>query len=424
MRRDDIRRLHEQRAHAHSEMTKLAEIAEKEDRDLTAEEQGNFDKMCTDFEELRSRAERAEKIFAQEREVEKSLTTPIEKRLGEDDDVPESYKEYQETRHGRVAADLAEYRSAFWRYISVPALAELDVEEQRSLNKGTTTAGGFAVPTAFQNELITISRFTGSMAQLAREMVTDSGETIQLPGIGAHGTASWLAEQATYSPSDETFTQLSLSAFKATAKIIVSEELLQDSAFDLQAYLAEEFGQRLGVLENTAFIKGDGSGKPTGVVAAAGTSSNLVSDATAATGNSTSFNYTALVTGIFTLGKQYRDNASWIVADGTARGFYLMLDGQSRPLWSVNVAVDGPDTFLGYPIYSDPDMPTNAAGNVSAVFGDWKRAYRVRRVQGVGIQRQSELHSDQGQVGFRAFERVDGKVVLSAAGVGLKHSAT
>lgn len=426
MRRDDIRRLHEQRATCHSAMLKLSEAAEKEERDFTAEEQQEYDRQVEDFQTLETRANRAEAEFERELAVQKSLTNPIEKRIGaDDDDVPSSYKEYQEQRSGTRTSETPEFRSAMWRYLSVNALPDLDVEEQRALSKGTNSAGGYTVPVKFEQELMTILRWQGSVASLAREMVTDAGETIQLPNVSAHGTGAWLAEAATYTPSDETFTQPSLSAYKASSKVIVSEELIQDSGFDLQAYLAEELGARLGVLENTAFIKGDGSGKPTGLLtSSAGTASNLTTDTTAPTGSSTTFTYTDLVNGMFALPHQYRRNASFIVADGAVKNLYLMIDSQNRPLWNVNVAGTGPDTFLGKSIYADPDMPAPAAGKVSILFGDWNRAYRIRRVRGIGLQRQSELHSDQGQIGFRAFERVDGKVVQADAGVGLKHSAT
>jgi hypothetical protein len=179
--------------------------------------------------------------------------------------------------------------------LGAQSVSDLDVEEHRALTKGTTTAGGYLVPTGFYNQIIRSLGTWARWRQLATEMVTDSGETIQVPANTAHGTAAWLAESGSFTPSDETFAQLSLGAYKASTKIIVSEELLQDSAFDLEAYLAREFGERLGVLENTAFIKGDGSGKPQGLLTS-NTASNLGSDVTAATGNATSFNYTALVT--------------------------------------------------------------------------------------------------------------------------------
>jgi HK97 family phage major capsid protein len=425
MRRDELRELAEQEKRLHTQMLQLDEDARKEKRSFTAEEQEQFDKLCTDFESIRETRTRAEKLFVQEREVESTLGTPIEKRVGDFGDAATTFKEWKEQRNGGGRyEDQPEFRSAFWHYLGAQSTADLDVEEHRALSKGTTTAGGFAVPTGFYNQLINISRFMGSMGQLANEIITDSGETLQVPTVTAHGVMSWTGESAAFTPSDETFGQVSLGAYKGTTKIIVSEELLQDVSFDLEAYLANEFGERLGVGQNTAFIKGDGTNKPTGILQTTGTASNLGADFTAAVGNSTAFNYTALVSAIFTLPPQYRRGASFIVNDGSARNLYLMQDTQNRPLWSVNVASTGPDTFLGYPIYTDPDMPAPAANNVSMAFGNWNRVYTVRRVRGLGIQRQNELHSDNGQVGFRAYERVDGKVTFPLAGIGVKHSAT
>ena len=421
MRRDDIRRLHEQRAHTFAEMRKLSEAAEKDERDLTAEEQESYDKMCTEFEELEARARRGEKEFMLEREVEKGLQTPIEKRIGMEDS-PVTFKDYQEQRHGVSPQDLPEVRSAYWKYLTVGSLSELDVEEQRALSKASGAAGAFLVPTDFYDQIIRALRFMGAMSTIATEITTDNGDTIQVPANSAHGTAQWTAESGAYTPSDETFAQINLNAFKATTNIQVSEELVQDSRFPLDSFLATEFGERIGVLENTAYIKGSGTGQPQGLLSS-NTASNITT-VTAATGNATTFSYSALVTGVFSLPFQYRRNASFIVNDAAARNLYLMVDGQQRPLWSVNVAAAGPDTFLGYPIYTDPDVPAPGANNISVLFGDWKRTYIIRRVTGFSVQRQNELYSANGQVGFRAFERVDGRVVLAAAGIALAHSAT
>lgn len=421
MRRDDIRRLTEQRKSVFAQMHKLNEDAEKESRSLTGEESEQFEKMTTEFEELKEREERGLKLFMQEREVEATTGTALEKRIG-DDGSPETFSEYKEHLKGPRPQDMPEVRNAYWKYLTVGSLSELDVEEQRAISRATGAAGNFLVPTDFYNQVIRSLRFMGSVAQLCTEYVTDNGDSIQVPANTAHGTAVWTAENAVNTPSDETFAQITLGANKATSKIIVSEELLQDSAFPLDSFLAREFGERIGVLENTAYIKGTGTGQPQGLLA-----SNIASNVTtitAAVGNATAFNYTALVTAIFSLPKQYRDNASFIVNDQAARNLYLMMDTQNRPLWSVNVSATGPDTFLGYPIYTDPDMPAPAAGNISVLFGDYKRAYVVRRVAGFSMQRQNELHSDNGQIGFRGQERVDGKVVLAAAAVAVAHSAT
>jgi HK97 family phage major capsid protein len=421
MRLDDIRRLSEQRKHLHSEMMQLNDASDKENRNLSAEEQEKFDKLASEFEEILAREERSNKLYMQDREVEKTLATPIEKRLG-DQDAPQTYADFLEQRNGPRPEDQPEFRSAFWRYISTANHSDLDVEEQRALNKTTASAGGYLIPTLMAQEMIRSERDMGAIATLCNELTTDSGETLNLPANTAHGVASWTAEGIGYTPSDETFNQIGLGAYKSTAKIIVSEELLEDSSFALDSFLAREFGERLGVLQNTAFVLGDGSGKPTGLLSS-NTASN-VTTSTAAVGNTTSFSYSALVSAVFALPRQYRRNAAFVVNDTSARNLYLMVDSQNRPLWSVNVAERGPDTFLGYPIYTDPDIPTPGVGKISLLFGDFKRGYTVRRVRGAGMQRQNELHSDNGQVGFRAYERVDGKVTLAAAIIALAHSAT
>jgi HK97 family phage major capsid protein len=423
MRKDEILALHEKRANIHHEMRQLAETANEEDRDLTAEEQESYHKMANEFEELEHRARREETLYAQEREVQATLATPIEKRVGEDQDgAPESFEEYRSSRRGPDPENLPEVRSAYYKHLTISHLSNLDIEEQRALSKASGAAGAFLVPTDMYNEIVRSQRFMGTIAPLAKELVTDSGETINVPTNPTHGIAYWTAENAAVTPSDEVFATLALGANKATTKIIVSSELLEDSAFNLGQYLATEFGERLAVLEETAFMRGDGTGKPQGILSS-DTASN-VTTVTAATGNATSFTYSALVTAMFSLSPPYRQNASWVVADSAARNLYLMLDSQNRPLWNVNIAEGAPDTFLGKSIRVHPDLATPAANNISVLYGDFNRGYIIRRVRGYSLQRQDELHSDNDQVGFLGRERVDGKVALAAAIVALKHSAT
>jgi HK97 family phage major capsid protein len=81
-------------------------------------------------------------------------------------------------------------------------------------------------------------------------------------------------------------------------------------------------------------------------------------------------------------------------------------------------------SLYGRPVYVSPDFPAAAANARSAAFGDWKLAYTVRRVRGLGVQRQLEVHSDNGQLGYRAFERLDGRPMLTEAAIVLRNSAT
>jgi HK97 family phage major capsid protein len=263
-------------------------------------------------------------------------------------------------------------------------------------------------------------RWQGSVASLAREIATDSGEAFQVPTNLTHGTAAWLAEAAAFTPSDETFTQASLSAFKAGTKVIVSEELLTDSAFDLAGFLAQEFGERLAVLAENAYVLGDGTGKPAGV-----TDATLgFTGFTLPAGQVATQTYAALVSALFSLPPQYRQGAEWLVSDGQLSRFYLLADSQGAPLWNQNIASGGPDTFLGYPINAHPNLAAPGANAKSIVFANFNRGYWIRRAGGVFMQRQNELHSDNGQVGFRAYIRVDGRVVLPDAGRTIAYAAT
>src|SRR5215211_6657307 len=101
-----------------------------------------------------------------------------------------------------------------------------------------------------------------------------------------------------------------------------------------------------------------------------------------------------------------------------------MKDSQNRPLWNVNVSTAGPDTLLGAPVYVHPDLPTAAANNISVLYGDFNRGYLLRRVNGFSMQRLNELYANTGQIGYRGWERVDGRVGIAAAIIALKHSAT
>jgi HK97 family phage major capsid protein len=420
MRRDDILALKEKRAALHKEMVDLFGVAQGEEREFTAEESEKYDKMEEEFRSLTKHWQKSEELYNQEKEIKKSLETPVDLKISDDDDVPETLDEYRKKTQPLKPWDTPEYRSAYWHYMTVKSLSELDIEEQRVLSKATAGAGANLVPTAFSNQIINILRFMGPINELANVMTTDSGETIQIPSVTSHGVATWTAENAGYTASDEVFGQVSLGAFKAGRSVIVSEELLVDAAFGLDGYLAQELGESIGVLEETAYTVGDGSGKPMGIANA----SSGVTVSQAATGNATSFTYSALINFIYALPYQYRRNAQWVFSDTAVKNFYTMVDGQQRPLWNVNVASTGPDTFLGYPIYTSPDLAAMAASAKSGIFGDIRRGYTIRRVNGFSLQRQSELYSNNGQVGFRGFERVDGRVVLADAIRVLQHSAT
>lgn len=177
---------------------------------------------------------------------------------------------------------------------------------------------------------------------------------------------------------------------KSTSKIIVSEELRSDEAVDLDQYLATELGGRLGALQGAAFASGDGSGKPLGLT----TAGNGITVVTAATGT-TSFKLADLAAVFKAVPAGYRATSSWLIAADDFASLAALTDSAGG-LVLPSLQFDSPSLF-GRPVYIDGYLPVPAANAKSVVFGDFRIGYGVRRVAGVSIQRQDELHSDSGQ---------------------------
>jgi len=237
---------------------------------------------------------------------------------------------------------------------------------------------------------------------------------MSIPVNSAHGSASWKAEEAAYSTSDETFAEVQLRAYKASALIKVSEELLHDSAFPLDSFLATEFGRRLGKLEEEAFVVGTGSGQPTGVVGG-----STLGTTASATNAITVDEVTDLY---YAIGRAYRSRASWLMKDSTVKALRKLktgVSGDNTYLWQAGLRDGEPDTLLGRPVYVSEFMPAIATGEKAILFGDFSYYYIGDRNQ-MSMQRLVELYAANGQVGFRQFKRTDGKLALATAMYHLK----
>lgn len=316
-----------------------------------------------------------------------------------------------------TAINPARRSNAWWRYATKEPLSKA---EQRVLSEGTGAAGNYLVPKDFYDQVIRVARDLGSVAKVAREVLTVGGRPFSIPEVTAYGSGAWTSENASYSLTDDSFNGLlALGAYKAETMCLVSEELLADAAIQLDTYLADQFGARLAVLEGTAFVLGDGIGKPLGALANFPVS-------TAATGSSTSFTLADVVEALHTVSPFYRQQGgAWIVSDGALKALRKVVSTAGEPILIDPATPAGEIMLLGYPVYVDTNMPSPAANAKSVMFAGWRAAYVIRRALGLSaVLRLNELFALNGQVGFALRERVDGRVLLSAAGVALAHSAT
>ena len=229
---------------------------------------------------------------------------------------------------------------------------------------------------------------------------TRSTSRLPLPSSAARpqalpSAAAWIDEGGALTFGDATFAQINLDAHKLHVAVKVTEELLYDSAFPLEKYIVDEFGKALANAEEDAFLNGNGTGKPLGILAATGGAEIGVTAA-----SSTTITADEIINLIYSLKRPYRKKAVFITNDATLAILRKLKDGNGK--------------LLGYPVYTSQFMPAVAAGSKSVIFGDISY-YNIGDRGTRSFAELRELFAGNGMIGYVAKERVDGKLVLPEA---------
>ena len=388
----DIKNLIEQRQAIWTQAKTLLDAAESENRDLSAEEQGSYDKMTGDLTSLRARIDR------------------MAERAQNDQDIAESLRSIglNSTEGQPGGADLTEqFRDLAKRRVSEVNISARDFGkalESRALAKGAAATGGATVPTLFHDRLVEHMIESSGLMQLGPTIInTTGGETLPVPVTTSYGSAAMAAEAAALGGTDPAFAQRSLGAYKYGQIVLVSRELIDDSAFDMPGFIARVAGRNVGLAFGAHLVTGTGTNQPTGVVTSATTG---VTGGAGVTGAFTADN---LIDLMFSVSSPYRNSSSagWLVKDATLGAIRKLKDGAGRYLFEPAAVVGAPDSLLGKPIKSDPNVAGVALGAKSVVFGDFS-AYFVRMAGGVRFERSDEYAFNTDQVAFRAIIRADG----------------
>ncbi|MCL1873362.1 MAG: phage major capsid protein [Clostridiales bacterium] len=292
------------------------------------------------------------------------------------------------------------YAKAFWDVMRIKGKAV-----SNDLAVGTDTQGGYLVPDEFERTLVQALEEHDIMRQIARVIRTSSGE-LQIPVVATQGTASWVEEAGEIPTSDGSFGQVTLSAYKLATMIRVSQELLSDSSFPLETFLAQDFGRRIGDLEEEAFLVGDGNKKPTGVLLGASVGKTAAS--------ATAITFDEVMDLYHSLKSPYRNRAVFVTNDLTVKALRKLKDSNGQYLWQPSLVAGTPDTVLGRPVYVSSYMPLLAAEAKVMAFGDFSY-YWINDRQGRTFDRLDEIFATTDQVGFKATQRVDGALVLPEA---------
>lgn len=366
-----IKDMIEKRAKVWETAKNFVDTHENENGVLSAEDNATYSRMEQEIEDLTAAIDRQQRAEAREAALNQPINTPLTGRPA---------KQVEE-KTGRASNA---YKEDFGAHLRGKRLVH------NVLSEGVQADGGYLVPEEFERQIVTGLDEANVVRGLAK-VITTSAER-KIPVAATHSTAQWTAENGAYTESGPTFDQKTIDAFKLTDLVKVSIELLQDSMFDLESYIAGEFARAFGIAEEEAFCVGTGT---VGVTAAS---------ATAITADE-------LINLIYSLKSPYRRNAKFLMNDATVSMIRKLKDKNDAYLWQPSLQAGEPDKLLGYDLYTSPYVPVAASGALTVAFGDFKN-YWIADRSGRTVQRLNELYSTNGQVGFVATERVDGKVIL------------
>ncbi len=387
----------EERANVWNEMTSVMDVAERDARELTAEEREKWDKMEARLSELSSDIER----FQKQNELEGRFKTINDETL-DGTRTPRTGNDSEE----RVTQAFSNFLRRGLSDISAEDRAIMQARfERRAQSEGTTTAGGYLVPEGYWKRISEVMKAYGGLLGISNVIHTSSGQPLPWPNNDdTANVGSIIGENTQVTEVDLAVGQRILNAWTYTSNLVlVSLELLQDSAFDLDAWIPKKLGVRIGRAVANHLVNGTGTGQPTGIL------SSVATGTTGATGETTSIIYDDLVNLVHSVDPAYRagGNCRFVMNDLSMAVIRKLKDNYGHPLWQPSITDKSPDLLLGYPLTIDQAMPVMAANAKSVLFGDFEAGMVVRQCLDIQMMRLTERYADYLQVGFFGFSRLD-----------------
>jgi HK97 family phage major capsid protein len=292
--------------------------------------------------------------------------------------------------------------------------------ESKALSTAIASEGGYLVDPQTSENIRSVLRSSASIRRIANVVTVDSIAYDVLVDFADMGSG-WATETGSLPETDTPAVErISIPLHELSALPKASQRLLDDSAFDIEGWLAERIAEKFARSEAAAFILGDGIEKPTGILhhpAVANVDWTWGSLGYIATGASGSFGADAgdtIVDLVYSLGARYRANGAFVMNSKTTGAVRKLKDADGRFLWSDGLQAGEPARLMGYPVVIAEDMPdydTDAA--VAVAFGDFDAGYTIAERPDLRILR--DPFSAKPHVLFYATKRVGGDVSDFAA---------
>lgn len=396
----------ELRGEVHAQMQEILSRAHKERRALLPDENEQWEKANADFNALTREIDmiRAMAGYSEPAETDPKVI-PLTAAETEAEKKRKAYKAYFKNL---LTGQGLSHEEAM-------RLAHSDGPTRAQTSTGGT--GAYVIPEEFIRMLETTMKSFSGMLQASFIHRSQRAGTMNWPTIDDTAqTGAWHDEprNSGLTPRAFTFGRVQYSAYTWADMAQLTWELIQDEDVDfVSRRLAELFGESAGRAINQALTDGDGSGKPTGIIAASGGASTGKTTASAS-----AITKAEIIDVLHSVDPAYRTgpNVAWMLADSTLAYFRKLDFGttDTTPLWQPSFQLGEPDRILGYRYFVNQSFPSITNAAKVAVFGDWSK-YVVRQVRDFEMVRLNERFADQLSTGFLGWLRIDGKILNTSA---------
>ena len=278
-----------------------------------------------------------------------------------------------------------------------------------TLREGSDGEGGYLVPDEFEKRVVQAMAEKNVMRRLGTVMQTE--RTMTFPVAKGIGYADWIPEEGVIPVTTGEFDEVKIEAHKVATSIRVSDELLEDSTFDLEGFIIDQFAQRIGDAEEDAFLHGDGVAKPLGLI--------YQLDREVISEKAGEISTDDLLELKHAIPPKYRKDAVFLMHDSTLRELFKLRTGEGQYIWYENLKKNIPLCIFSHRVITSPSMPTIDSGKPPILFGDFKH-FVIGDRKHRRIKRLTEVHAQQGQVAYIMSQRVDAKLLDRNAIAALK----
>ena len=379
-----VKGLLEARASDWERAKELITRAQDDKRELSAEENGEFDKLMSAMSDKDAKAQQISEAEERATRVD-SLRAKYEVKAHE-----------MAKTDGDAASELRAIATGEKRNASIAL---------RALVKGNDT-----VRKGFADFVVEYLTSVAPVYDVARKLRTSNGEDIVVPRVTANQSAAWVAEGGTISASDPTIGSVTLGAYKLASLTLLSSELAADAAFPIEEYVGRAAGRQIAYVAGSAFTLGTGTTQPTGFVTAATTAGAL----STATG-SAFFTAPDILTAIYALDPSYRNQDTVVFASTTAVAkIRKFVDTTGQFIFQPGIDGPGSDRIAGYRFLENVNLAAvgSASKSVAILHGP---SYIVREVGSIDVARSTDRYFETDQVALRTLYRVDGNLLDSNA---------